>query len=99
MNMPFLRGIRNALILLGKRDWREFSIRLRISLGQIDLKHDASEVSTERTHYYADSGGIAFDKIMSNFDITSGDSIVDFGCGKGGILISLSKYQFARITG
>ena len=84
---------------MGKGEWREFLIRLRISLGQIDLKDDPSEAVTERTHYYADSGGLAFDKIMANFNITPNDAIVDFGCGKGGILISLSKYPFAKITG
>ena len=93
-----LRGIKNAITLLLKGQWREFIIRLRISLGQIDLQDDPSEV-TERTHNYADSGGLAFDKIMANFHITPDDAIVDFGCGKGGILISLSKYPFAKITG
>jgi SAM-dependent methyltransferase len=93
------RGIKNALQLLLKGDLREFLIRTRISLGQIDLKVDPTEEVTERTHYYADSGGLAFDRIMSSFDIKSHDAIVDFGCGKGGVLISLTKYPFARITG
>jgi hypothetical protein len=96
---PRLRGIKNAITLLCKGEWREFLIRLRISLGHIDLKDDPSEEVTERTHYYADSGGLAFDKIMANFRITPTDAIVDYGCGKGGILISLSKYPFAKITG
>jgi len=96
---PRLRGLKNALLLLLRGEWREFLIRLRISLGQIDLKDDPSEAVTERTHYYADSGGLAFDKIMANFKITTNDAIVDFGCGKGGILISLSKYPFCKITG
>lgn len=96
---PRLRGIKNAVILLCKGEWREFIVRLRISLGHIDLKHDPDETVTERTHYYADSGGLAFDKIMANFNITRNDAIVDFGSGKGGILISLSKYPFSKITG
>jgi SAM-dependent methyltransferase len=96
---PRLRGIRNAITLLAKGEWREFLIRLRISLGQVDLKNDPCETVTDRTHYYADSGGLAFDKIMANFEIKPGDAIVDFGCGKGGILISLSKYPFSKITG
>ncbi len=87
------------MILLCKGEWREFIIRLRIALGHIDLKDDPTEAVSERTHYYADSGGLAFDKIMSHFTITPDDAIVDFGCGKGGILISLSKYPFAKITG
>ena len=93
------RGIKNALLLLLRGEWREFLIRLRISLGHIDLRHDPSEAVSERTHYYADSGGLEFDKIMANFNISQNDAIVDFGCGKGGILISLSKYPFRKITG
>ena len=94
-----LRGLRNAVTLLCGGEWHEFLIRLRISLGHIDLKDDPTETVTERTHYYADSGGLAFDKIMANFNISPTDAIVDYGCGKGGILISLSKYPFAKITG
>jgi SAM-dependent methyltransferase len=97
--MAMTRGIKNALLLLCKRDWREFFIRLRITLGHVDLKHDPTEAISERTHYYADSGGLEFDKIMANFNISPNDAIVDFGCGKGGILISLSKYPFWKITG
>lgn len=96
---PRMRGLRNGFSLLFKGEWREFLIRLRISLGHIDLKHDPSEEVTDRTHYYADSGGPAFDKLMTHFDITPSDAIMDFGCGKGGILISLSKYPFSQITG
>jgi SAM-dependent methyltransferase len=94
-----LRGLKNGSMLLVKGDLREFSIRLRISLGQIDLKNDPTEEISERTHYYADSGGIAFDKIMANFDVRPEDGIIDFGCGKGGVLISLSKYPFSKISG
>jgi SAM-dependent methyltransferase len=95
----FVRGIRNACLILLKGDWHEFRTRLRISLGEIDLKDDPTEAVSERTYYYADSGGLAFDKIMAHFKITPDDAIVDFGCGKGGILISLSKYPFSKIAG
>lgn len=93
------RGLKHGLLLLSRGQWRELLIRLRIAMGQIDLKVDPTEAVTERTHYYADSGGLAFDKIMGHFDISPADAIVDFGCGKGGTLISLSKYPFARILG
>jgi SAM-dependent methyltransferase len=96
---PRLRGVKNAIPLLCSGEWREFMIRLRISLGQVDLHDDPTEVVSERTHYYADSGGLAFDNIISSFNITPNDAIIDFGCGKGGILISLSKYPFSKITG
>jgi len=94
-----LRGLKHTGVLLYQRQWRELLIRIRIALGQIDLKVDPTEAMTERTHYYADSGGLAFDRLMSNFRISPADAIVDFGCGKGGVLISLSKYPFRKITG
>ena len=94
-----LMGIKNAITLLGTGEWREFVLRLRIALGQIDLKNDASETVTDRTHYYVDSSGLAFDRIMAHFHITPDDAIVDFGCGKGGALISLAKHPFRKITG
>jgi len=97
--MAISRGIKNACLLLCKRDWREFMIRLRISMGHVDLRHDPTETDTERTHYYADSGGLEFDKLIAGFQITAEDAIVDFGCGKGGVLISLSKFPFAKIVG
>jgi SAM-dependent methyltransferase len=96
---PRLRGIKNASYLLVKGDWREFLVRLRVSLGHVDLKHDPTEAISDRTHYYADSGGIELDKILGNFQIGSNDAILDFGCGKGGALISLSKYPFSKISG
>jgi SAM-dependent methyltransferase len=94
-----LRGLKHASVLLYQRQWHELLIRIRISLGHIDLKVDPTEAVTERTHYYADSGGLAFDRLMANFKISPADAIVDFGCGKGGVLISLSKYPFSKITG
>lgn len=94
-----LRGVKNALMLLSIGEWHEFLVRLRISLGQVDLKHDLSETVTDRTYNYADSGGLEFEKLMAHFQITTDDAIVDFGCGKGGILITLSKYPFAKIAG
>jgi len=96
---PLLRGLKNAIALLGKGELREFVVRLRITLGQVDLKHDLSETVTDRTHYYADSSGLEFEKLMSHFKIEPDDAIVDFGCGKGGILITLAKYPFGKITG
>lgn len=97
--IPLLRGMKNALLLLAKGDWREFVVRLRISLGQVDLRHDQSETVTDRTHYYADSSGLEFEKLLSHFAFSADDAIVDFGCGKGGILITLSKYPFGKIAG
>jgi SAM-dependent methyltransferase len=100
--IPVFRGIRNAAVLLGKGDWQGFKTRLRIALGHIDLKLASLEevnLSGERAHYYADSGGLELESILRAFDFTPEDEIVDFGCGKGGVLITLARYPFSKITG
>ena len=99
VSRPLARGIRHALALLLKGEWRELIVRLRIACGEIDLVHDPTEEVTDRTHYYADSGGQPLDRLLAALPLAPGDAIVDFGCGKGGVLISLSKYPFAKITG
>ncbi|MGE4342925.1 MAG: cyclopropane-fatty-acyl-phospholipid synthase family protein [Geoalkalibacter sp.] len=100
--LPILRGVKNAFFLFCKRDWQGFITRLRIAVGQVDLRLSSLEdvgLPEERAHYYADSGGIALEKILRQLGISSGDAIVDFGCGKGGALISFARYPFAKITG
>ncbi|MEJ2648982.1 MAG: class I SAM-dependent methyltransferase [Sedimentisphaerales bacterium] len=88
--------------LLRQRDWRAIYYRLQLLFRQIDLKNvylDELNLSEECAYEYADSGGDALEKVLDSFGITSRDAIIDFGCGKGGALISLAKYPFSKITG
>lgn len=97
-----LRTIKNGLALLFKGDLREIGVRARIVLGQIDLKNVTTEelnLPADRAHSYADSGGDALESVFSAFRITPADSVIDFGSGKGGALITLAKFPFGRITG
>lgn len=100
--MSFILDVRNALSLLLKGEWSEFAFRLRVYLGQIDLKItpiEALNLPAERSHAYSNSGGLQLEKVLNSLKITPKDSIVDFGSGKGGALITFSKYPFAKITG
>jgi len=94
--------IKNALSLLRRGEWHEFVIRFKVYLGQVDLKdayiHELG-LSEERSYYYAHSGGLHLEEILKTLNITAQDSIVDFGSGKGGVLITFSKYPFSKITG
>jgi len=95
-------NIKNALNLLLRGEWREFVFRFRVRLGQIDLETsylDELNLQEERSYHYADSGGLHLEKVLKTLNITSRDSIVDFGSGKGGALFTFSKYPFAKITG
>jgi SAM-dependent methyltransferase len=100
--MSLIVGAKNVLSLLSRGEWREFVYRIRIHLQKIDLKNtclDELNLPEERCHYYANSGGLHLDKVLRGLKITAQDSIVDFGSGKGGALITLSRYPFARIAG
>jgi SAM-dependent methyltransferase len=100
--MSLITDITNALSLLRLGEWREFLFRVRVHLQHIDLSNtylDELNLTAERSHYYANSGGIHLEKVLRTLDITPGDSIVDFGSGKGGALITLSRFPFARVAG
>jgi protein-L-isoaspartate O-methyltransferase len=93
---------KNALSLLCRGEWREFIFRMRVYRGEIDLRNATTEdlgLSAERSHEYSNSGGLHLEKVLRALKITCEDSIVDFGSGKGGALITFAKYPFSKITG
>jgi len=94
--------IKLYLHLLYNRDWRGINYRMQYLLRRIDTKNaylDELNLSAERSFYYSDSGGKALERVLDSLSITPRDAIVDFGCGKGGALISLAKYPFSQIAG
>lgn len=100
--MSFIVDIKNAVALLARGEWGEFFFRLRVYLGEIDLKNvstDDLNLSPARTHEYSNSGGLHLETVLRSLNITSRDTIVDLGSGKGGALITFAKYPFAKITG
>jgi SAM-dependent methyltransferase len=100
--MSLTTDIINAMSLLFHGEWREFVFRLRVHTHKIDLKNvylDELNLTEERSHYYANSGGLHLEKVLRDLKITSRDAIVDFGSGKGGALITFSRYPFSKITG
>ncbi len=100
--VSFITDIKNALSLVFQGEWRELLFRLRVYRGEIDLCNASTEdlgLFPDRSHEYSNSGGIHLDTVLRALKITNRDSIVDFGSGKGGALITFSKYPFSRITG
>ena len=100
--MSIFRKFKNAGALLVKGEWREFLFNVRLRLHRIDLGNvylDELQLPEERCHYYANSGGRSLVETLDALHITDRDSIVDFGSGKGGALITFSRYPFARIAG
>jgi SAM-dependent methyltransferase len=100
--MAILADVKNALSLVCRGELREFIFRLRVHMQKIDLRNtylDELQLSEERSHYHANSGGLHLHNVLRTMKVTPQDSIVDFGSGKGGALITFSRYPFAKISG
>jgi hypothetical protein len=100
--MSLVTDAKNALLLLLRWKWREFFFRVRVHIQKIDLRNvhlDELNLSEDRSHYHANSGGLHLEKVLRDLKITPRDAIVDFGSGKGGALITFSRFPFAKITG
>jgi SAM-dependent methyltransferase len=50
--------------------------------------------------YYASSGYVPEIKTALNYlKVTANDAIIDYGCGKGAVLVKFAEYPFKRIAG
>ena len=56
-------------------------------------------LESERAHRSSPSGDKYLDNVLSYFDITHKDSIIDIGCGKGSAMRTIMKLPFARVDG
>jgi SAM-dependent methyltransferase len=100
--MPIFNDVKNALAFLCRGELKEFLFRLRVYFSKIDLHYASVKelgLSVDRSYDYAHSGGIHLENVLSHLNITHEDAIVDFGSGKGGVLITFAKFPFAKITG
>lgn len=64
----------------------------------LDPKNGASLINKEYVDYQH-SYTYYVERVMRRFEITAADSILDYGSGKGGMLIFFSKYNFGKIEG
>jgi len=98
--MRLHNDFKNALTYLFQGNWDEFFLRVKVKSGLIDLKMEKeSSFPTEKSHEYGNSGGIKLKKVMTSLNITEKDSILDYGSGKGGAMITFSKFPFSIISG
>jgi SAM-dependent methyltransferase len=82
--------------------WRLLPYRLRMTYRGIDLRGANPAdlgLSEDRSAGHRDSGGPDLDRILKGFSISRSDSVLDIGCGKGGAMLTLAKYPFARVDG
>lgn len=100
--MPILDDVKNALVILCRGEFKELLFRLRVYFSKIDLRYASVNelgLSVDRSHDYSHSGGIYLENVLNHLNITNKDAIIDFGSGKGGVLITFAKYPFRKITG
>ncbi len=90
-------------LLFGNRQDRKY---LLYFLGLLCRGIDVSSVSVEalglkqgRSECYGNSGGPDLDVVLSRLPVSPSEAVLDIGCGKGGAMITLSKYGFARVDG
>lgn len=73
-----------------KRVFTTVAYRLQLKLRGIDV---------QPAWGYSDSGGPWLEPILRTLEITAADSVIDLGSGKGGALLTLARYPFARVDG
>lgn len=81
---------------------RAFLHVIRMWMKGVDLRGVSTQslgLDERRSTWYSDSGGSDLDEVFRTLPITTNDALLDFGCGKGGALITLSRYPFERVDG
>jgi len=101
--MTLSGAVRHAKrMLLHKRGRREFFYLLGVKWRGIDLSFVSVEdlgTSKERSLWHSNSGGPDLDVVLSSLPISHTDVGLDIGCGKGGAILTMAKYPFARVDG
>lgn len=82
--------------------WRYLPYQIRTKFHRLDLGWASvgeSGLSHERSHWHSNSGGPDLEKLLRTLVISPSDAILDIGCGKGGAMLTLVRYPFARVDG
>ena len=96
------KGLIDAVkIYLLKIDTRIFDYKYNVKthkdLNLNDLKFDS--INKKEAFNYETVAIFSIKKILNNIDINKKDIFIDFGCGKGRVLLIASKYKFKKIIG
>ena len=68
----------------------------------LDLAYASQDelgISSHRSLAYANSGGPHLAGVLKTLSISPSDTALDIGCGKGGAILTLAKFPFARVDG
>lgn len=92
----------NGWVMIRAGEWRTLLYRLHmkwkgIDLGYVSVKDLGS--TEDRSVFHNNSGGPGLDSILKTLSISTGDEMLDLGCGKAGAILTMAKYPFARVDG
>lgn len=96
------RIFRYSISEIWKGNIAELLYQANLFVHKVDLSGATQKelnLSKQRANWSSNSGGPQLEHILNTLKITQDDAIVDIGCGKGGALISLSKYRFKKLAG
>ena len=88
---PASRKVRRFLDALIER-------RLGIETSKVVTLRELGISASNRVDYEP-SSWLALRRVLSQRDVTAQDVFIDFGCGKGRILVQAAKYPFRKIIG
>ena len=96
------KGLIDAVkIYLLKIDTRIFDYKYNVNTHKDsylkDLKFDS--INKKEAFDYETIAIFSIKKILNNIEIDKKDIFVDFGCGKGRVLLIASQYKFNKIIG
>jgi len=78
-------------------------LRFKENLSGLDItKYNSVEeigLSRETSNHYSSSGNNDLKRIIEYLKVSRYDSILDFGCGKGGAMIVFSGFPFCKVDG
>jgi SAM-dependent methyltransferase len=96
-----MRHVR-SLASCDRHAWKYLPYLLRMKFRRVDLgwvSVRGSGLSEERSHWHSNSGGPDLDELLRTLPICGSDTVLDIGCGKGGAMLTLVRYPFARVDG
>lgn len=94
--------ILSAMKLIATGQWGIFCWRLKARLRGLDLDYGSVEdlgLSNRTSHEHSETPGPDLRRVLKSLDLQPGSAILDFGCGKGGALMTMAQFPFTKIAG
>jgi len=97
-----LGSFKTLIHFAAKGDWEMIAYLTKAKLRRVDLTPaslDELALPEDRSHHHLNSGGSYLARVLRTLSISPSDTVVDVGCGKGGAILTLARFPFARVAG